>query len=119
MQTFFFIILILCPFQLIPGSKRKASHIGEEPENIQNLALIHSVLNKKPKIDVETAISVQKREAREEREANPQQRKKKSSGSGAKRSRKGGKIRSASSKKPKAGAGERDPKKKSSGRKRR
>lgn len=106
-------------FQLIPGSKRKASHIGEQPENVQNLALIQSVLNKKPKINTEAAISVQKREAREEREANPEQRKKKSSGSGAKRSRKGGKIRSAGSKKPKGGAGERDPKKKAAGRKRR
>lgn len=105
--------------ELIPGSKRKASHIGEEPENVQNLALIQSVLNKKPKIDVDRAISVQKREARAEREANPEQRKKKSNGSGAKRSRKGGKIRSSGAKKPKGGAGERDPKKKAAGRKRR
>lgn len=104
--------------ELIPGSKRKASHIGDEPEHVQNLALIKSVLSKKPKIDVDKAISVQKREARAEREANPQQRKKKT-GSGAKRSRKGGKVRSTGSKKPKGGVGERDPSKKSAGRKRR
>lgn len=107
--------------ELMPGAKRKASHIGDEPENVQNLALIQSVLNKKPKFDVDRAITVQKREARAEREANPddQKRKKKSNGSGAKRSRKGGKIRSSGSKKPKGGQGERDPKKKASGRKRR
>lgn len=104
--------------ELMPGAKRKASHIGEEAEAVQNLAMIQSVLSKKPKIDVDRAISVQKREARAEREANPQQRKKKN-GSGAKRSRKGGKIRSSGAKKPKGGAGERDPKKKAAGRKRR
>jgi len=103
--------------ELIPGSKRKASHISNVPENIQNLELINSVLNKKPKLDVEKAISVQKREARQERESNPPQ--KKGKGGGSKRSKRGGKIRSAKSKKPKAGAGERDPKKRAGGRKRR
>lgn len=52
--------------ELIPGSKRKASHIGEQPENIQNLELIKSVLNKRPKFDEDKAISLQKREARNE-----------------------------------------------------
>lgn len=52
--------------ELIPGSKRKASHIGEQPENIQNLELIKSVLNKRPKFDEDKAISLQKREARDE-----------------------------------------------------
>lgn len=51
--------------ELIPGAKRKASHISKTDEKTVNLELIQSVLNKKPKIDVDTAISVQKREARE------------------------------------------------------
>lgn len=52
--------------ELMPGAKRKASHIGEVAENVQNLELIKSVLNKRPKIDVDKAISLQKREARDE-----------------------------------------------------
>lgn len=59
-------LFVLLSFQLIPGSKRKPSHVNEVPENIQNLELINSVLSKKPKLDVDKAISVQKREAREE-----------------------------------------------------
>lgn len=51
------------------------------------------------------------------REANPVQKKGRKGGS--KRSKKGGKIRSSKSKKPKAGSGERDPKKRAGGRKRR
>lgn len=51
------------------------------------------------------------------REANPPQRKGRKGG--AKRSKRGGKIRSSKSQKPKAGAGERDPKKRAGGRKRR
>lgn len=50
--------------ELIPGTKRKASHIGGESEKEENLALIKSILNKKPKIDVERAISLQKRDDR-------------------------------------------------------
>lgn len=52
--------------ELIPGIKRKASHISNSDEKAANLELINSVLNKKPKYDVDKAISVQKREAREE-----------------------------------------------------
>lgn len=50
--------------ELIPGSKRKASHITEQPEKEVNLDLIKSVLNKKPKIDIEKAISLQKHDER-------------------------------------------------------
>lgn len=52
--------------ELIPGSKRKASHISDHPEKEANLDLIKSVLNKKPKIDIEKAISLQKQDARAE-----------------------------------------------------
>lgn len=122
--------------ELIPGIKRKASHVGNGDEKTANLELINSVLSKKPKYDVDKAITVQKREAREEwvfwffdprqcncsdafdwfcrREANPEETRK------GKKSKKGGsKYQAANSKKPKAGAGQRNPKKKFGGRKRR
>lgn len=50
--------------ELIPGSKRKASHISNQSESEVNLDLIRSVLNKKPKIDIEKAISLQKHDER-------------------------------------------------------
>lgn len=98
--------------ELIPGLKRKASHLTNVDEKVHNLELINSVLNKKPKINVDKAISLQKQEAREEREANPEPRKPKSG-------KKGQKFQKSSSKKPKAGAGQRNPGKKFGGRKRR
>lgn len=52
--------------ELIPGIKRKASHVGNGDEKTANLELINSVLSKKPKIDVDKAISVQKQEEREQ-----------------------------------------------------
>lgn len=52
--------------ELIPGLKRKASHITNGDEKIANLELINSVLSKKSKIDDDKAFSVQKREEREE-----------------------------------------------------
>lgn len=50
--------------ELIPGSKRKASHLSAVPEKEANLDLIKSVLNKKPKIDIDKAVSLQKKESR-------------------------------------------------------
>lgn len=50
--------------ELIPGRKRKASHISAIPEREANLEIVKSVLNKRPKINVEKAISLQKQEAR-------------------------------------------------------
>lgn len=50
--------------ELIPGGKRKASHITAQPEREANLDLIKSVLNKKPKLDVDKAISLQKQDER-------------------------------------------------------
>lgn len=97
--------------ELIPGAKRKPSHVTEEPEKEANLNLVKSILNKKPKFDVEKAISLQKQEAKLDTEnAN--------SGSTSRKKRKGGGKRSA--KKPKGGKGQRAPGKKPSiGRKRR
>lgn len=50
--------------ELIPGKKRKPSHITAIPEREANLNIINSILNKKPKINVEKAISLQKQESR-------------------------------------------------------
>lgn len=52
--------------ELIPGAKRKTSHITDSDEKVANLNLINSVLSKKAKIDDDKAFSVQKREEREE-----------------------------------------------------
>lgn len=52
--------------ELIPGAKRKASHVNNVDEKVANLDLINSVLSKKSKIDDDKAFSVQKREEREE-----------------------------------------------------
>ncbi|XP_004526203.1 ribosome biogenesis regulatory protein homolog [Ceratitis capitata] len=101
--------------ELIPGAKRKASHISEQPEKEVNLDLIKSVLNKKPKYDIEKAISLQKNENKLERESNPieKDRKAKKGKGGKKGGGKGGK-------KPKGGRGQRAPGKKLGvGRKRR
>ncbi|XP_053952997.1 ribosome biogenesis regulatory protein homolog [Anastrepha ludens] len=103
--------------ELIPGAKRKASHIGPQPEKEVNLDLIKSVLNKKPKYDIEKAISIQKNESKLEREADPTTNVKKGKkGKGGKRSKGHGK----GGKKPKGGRGQRAPGKKVAvGRKRR
>lgn len=49
---------------LIPGAKRKASHISSEPEKDRDISLINSILNKKPKLDVDKAVQIHKREKR-------------------------------------------------------
>lgn len=96
--------------ELIPGAKRKMSHISSQPEKEVNLDLIKSVLNKKPKYDIEKAISIQKNEDKLQREANP-----------AGKSKKGKKGKgSKGGRKPKGGRGQRAPGKKAAvGRKRR
>nr|XP_014092699.1 ribosome biogenesis regulatory protein homolog [Bactrocera oleae] len=96
--------------ELIPGAKRKASHISTQPEKEVNLDLIKSVLNKKPKYDIEKAISIQKNEDKLQRETNPTEKGKKG------KKGKGGK----GGRKPKGGRGQRAPGKKAAvGRKRR
>uniref|UniRef100_A0A1A9WFD9 Ribosome biogenesis regulatory protein n=1 Tax=Glossina brevipalpis TaxID=37001 RepID=A0A1A9WFD9_9MUSC len=102
--------------ELIPGAKRKASHIGDQPEKEANLDLIKSVFNKKPKIDIEKAISLQKQEDRNERENNAKSANGKTQN---KKSRKGKGNRKPTAKKPKGGRGQKAIGKKSFGRKRR
>ncbi|KAL9902727.1 ribosome biogenesis regulatory protein homolog [Glossina fuscipes fuscipes] len=102
--------------ELIPGAKRKASHISDQPESEANLDLIKSVLNKKPKVDIEKAVSLQKQENRIERESIVK------AAGGKTKSKKGGKRkgnRQFAAKKPKGGRGQKAVGKKSFGRKRR
>ncbi|EDV97469.1 ribosome biogenesis regulatory protein homolog [Drosophila grimshawi] len=97
--------------ELIPGGKRKASHISAQPEREANLELIKSVLNKKPKLNVDKAISLQKQDERLEREAEAGNKPAKKKGKGS---------RKAVGKKPKGHQGQRAPGKKGqAGRKRR
>lgn len=51
--------------ELIPGSKRKRT-ADPKAETSDQLEVVQKILNKRPKIDVDKAIQVQKREAREE-----------------------------------------------------
>ncbi|XP_022208321.2 ribosome biogenesis regulatory protein homolog [Drosophila obscura] len=97
--------------ELIPGGKRKASHITSN-EREANLDLIKSVLHKKPKLNVDKAISMQKEEDRLAREAE--------GGPARKAKPKGKGSRKAVGKKPKGNHGQRAPGKKTqAGRKRR
>lgn len=50
--------------ELVPGTKRKASHVDLKQEKSTNLSLANSILNKKPKMDLEKAVSLQKQEDR-------------------------------------------------------
>lgn len=52
--------------ELIPGAKRKPTHLINGDEKVANLELINSVLSKRAKIDDDKAFTVQKREEREE-----------------------------------------------------
>lgn len=100
--------------ELIPGVKRKVSHL--EPEKSQNLELIQSILNKRPKFDEEKAVTMQRRDNRLKQQENEggdddvygKTKKKKS------------KPKVKGLKKPKGGKGQRNPSKKpAAGRKRR
>lgn len=51
--------------ELIPGAKRKRA-FNSSTEKSEQIELVSKILKKKPKIDVDKAIQIQKREAREE-----------------------------------------------------
>lgn len=99
--------------ELIPGVKRKKVPLTLPREKRRNLDIANKVLNKKPKIDVEKAISLQKAEARAEREASRAEE-----GESKKKGKKGSKGK-FSRKKPKGGQGKRNHSKRTVGRKRR
>lgn len=101
--------------ELMPGAKRKRAPLTLPGEKKRNLEIVNKVLNKKPLIDVEKAISMQKSEARAERakadeEGGPKKKKKQQ---GKKASKGFGR------KKPKGGQGKRNTAKRTVGRKRR
>lgn len=102
--------------ELVPGQKRKVSHL--EPEKSQNLDLIQSILNKRPKFDEEKAVTMQRRENRIKHEQA-------TSGEGDddiynRSKKKKSKPKVKGLKKPKGGKGQRNPSKKpAAGRKRR
>uniref|UniRef100_A0A2M3Z4L4 Ribosome biogenesis regulatory protein n=1 Tax=Anopheles braziliensis TaxID=58242 RepID=A0A2M3Z4L4_9DIPT len=100
--------------ELIPGEKRKKKASTLTGEKRRNIEIVNKVLNKKPKIDIERAISLQKAEARTAREAADDD------GDDGERRKKGGKkSKGFSRKKPKGGQGKRNHSKRSVGRKRR
>lgn len=103
--------------ELIPGQKRKVSHLG--PEKSENLELIQSILKKRPKFDEEKAVTMQRRDNRIKQQES-------ASGGGddddvySKSKKKKSKPKVKGLKKPKGGKGMRNPHKKpAAGRKRR
>lgn len=99
--------------ELIPGNKRRRTPLSLPGEKRRNLEIVNKVLNKKPKIDVEKAISLQKAEARAERESNMAEE------GGSKKKGKKGSKGNFGRKKPKGGRGIRNHGKRVVGRKRR
>uniref|UniRef100_A0A182JHH6 Ribosome biogenesis regulatory protein n=1 Tax=Anopheles atroparvus TaxID=41427 RepID=A0A182JHH6_ANOAO len=101
--------------ELMPGEKRKKKSVSLAAEKRRNIEIVTKVLNKKPKIDMDRAISLQKAEARAEREAGDGD-----DGDDGRKKKKGGKnSKGFSRKKPKGGQGKRNHSKRSVGRKRR
>lgn len=101
--------------ELMPGNKRKRVPLTMPGEKRRNLDIVNKVLNKKPKIDVDKAITLQKKEARAEREAAEAE----DGGSKRKKQGKKGSKGTFGRKKPKGGQGKRNPSKRAVGRKRR
>lgn len=102
--------------ELIPGVKRKASHL--DPEKTQNLDLLHSILNKRPTLDEDKAVNMQRRDNRLAHEAS-QAEKNGDDDIHNRSKKKKGKARVKGLKKPKGGKGQRNPSKRPIGRKRR
>ncbi|XP_034830528.1 ribosome biogenesis regulatory protein homolog [Maniola hyperantus] len=103
--------------ELIPGKerKRKAPIPTPQVEKENNLNLIDRILNKRPKINLEKAVS---KHIHEEQVQNSEEKKNMKPPKG-KRKAKGSNQSNFSAKKPKAGKGQRNPNKKTTGRKRR
>ncbi|XP_023943215.2 ribosome biogenesis regulatory protein homolog [Bicyclus anynana] len=101
--------------ELIPGKerKRKAPIPTPQVEKENNLNLIDRILNKRPKIDMEKAVS---KHIHEEQTQRSEEKKNMKPSKGPRKAK--GKT-NFSAKKPKAGKGQRNPGKKTPGRKRR
>jgi regulator of ribosome biosynthesis len=52
--------------ELIPGATKRKRPLNNKMEKSEQLETVQKILNKKPKIDVEKAVQIQKREAKEE-----------------------------------------------------
>ncbi|XP_013199610.1 ribosome biogenesis regulatory protein homolog [Amyelois transitella] len=103
--------------ELIPGKerKRKAPIPTPHAEKQQNLNLLDSILNKRPKIDMEKAVA---KHIHGEQKMRSEEKKTMKAPKGGKRKGQGN-ATNFSAKKPKAGKGQRNPSKKNPGRKRR
>lgn len=103
--------------ELIPGKdrKRKLPVPTAQVERENNLNLLDSILNKRPKIDMDKAVA--KHIANEQVQRSEE--KKSSKPKGKPRKGKTGNPSKFTARKPKAGAGQRNPGKKAGGRKRR
>ncbi|XP_053607086.1 ribosome biogenesis regulatory protein homolog [Plodia interpunctella] len=103
--------------ELIPGKerKRKAPIPTPQAEKQHNLNLLDSILNKRPKIDMEKAIT---KHINNEQVIRSEEKKTMKPLKGGKRKGKGN-ATNFSAKKPKGGKGQRNPSKKNPGRKRR
>lgn len=103
--------------ELVPGEKRKKKASTIAGEKRRNMEIVTKVLNKKPKLDIDRAISLQKAEARAERQAHDDDDD--DGYSGGKKKKGGKKSKGFSRKKPKGGQGKRNHSKRAVGRKRR
>ncbi|GBP77257.1 Ribosome biogenesis regulatory protein homolog [Eumeta japonica] len=103
--------------ELVPGKerKRKAPIPNPQAEKENNLNVLENILKKRPKIDMEKAVSHQIREEQVQRA----EEKKNIKPAKGKYKNKSGKPSKFTAKKPKGGKGERNPGKKGHGRKRR
>ncbi|CAK1595854.1 unnamed protein product [Parnassius mnemosyne] len=103
--------------ELIPGKerKRKAPIPTPQAEKENNLNLLDKILNKRPKIDIEKAVA---KRIHDEQVQRSEEKKTMKPGKG-KRKSKGGNTTNFTAKKPKGGKGQRNPNKKTPGRKRR
>lgn len=97
--------------ELIPGAKKLKRPLDNKTEKSEQIETVQKILNKRPKIDVDKAVQIQKREERIERENKPSEPKKRKKGSNSKQVKKFGK-------KPKSGMGNKGNRK-PAGRKRR
>jgi regulator of ribosome biosynthesis len=52
--------------ELIPGATRRKRAVDNKTEKSEQIETVSKILNKRPKIDVDRAVQIQKREAREE-----------------------------------------------------
>lgn len=100
--------------EMIPGFKRKNTHLTSNSEKSNSLNLVNSILNKKPKLDIDKAVQSHRREEKIERDNNDN-----TESNSRRRSNKKNIKNRKLGQKPKGGKGNRNTVKRSIGRKRR